>query len=295
MLKVRFAEMQRSVRKGLASGVTASANTNHSTLRATGGSAGLTATDDSAIIALQNIAAGTFGALGLGFTIGDLALSVLLEALETKGLVRTLSEPNLTALSGQEASFLAGGEYPVPVVDEEGGISIEYKPIGVELTFIPRVIDNGRINLELNAAVSSIDPDITVENDGFQVNAFRRRETTTTVEMREGESFAIAGLLQDDFRDTVGQLPGAGDVPVLGALFRSAEYDRAQTELVIIITPHLVSPVPSGSLASPTDRIRPPTENEIFLRGMTGGATLTGAAAEVARQDFQGSYGYVMD
>lgn len=295
MLKVRFAEMQRSVRKGLSSGVAFGGDGNHGFLRGAGGSASLRRGDAGGLGAVQNIATGTFGAVGLGFTIGDFAMSVLLEALESKGLVRTLSEPNLTALSGQEASFLAGGEYPVPVVDEDGGISIEYKPVGVELTFIPRVVDGGRINLELNAAVSSIDPDVTVENDRFQVNAFRRRETTTTVEMREGESFAIAGLLQDDFRDTVGQLPWVGDLPVLGTLFRSAEYERAQSELVIIITPHLVNPVPAGALSSPTDRIRPPTEGEFFLRGQTSGSTLTGAAAEVARQDFQGPYGYVMD
>jgi pilus assembly protein CpaC len=296
MLKVRFAEMQRSVRKGLASGLTAVALGDDAGLSAAAGTASLVpgtalGAGDSVV---QNVAPGTFGALGLGFTVGEVVLSVLLEALETKGLVRTLSEPNLTALSGQEASFLAGGEYPVPVVDEDGGITIDYKPIGVELTFVPRVIDNGRINLELNAAVSSIDPSITIQNDGFSVNAFRRRETTTTVEMRQGESFAIAGLLEDDFRDTVGQLPWAGDIPVLGTLFRSSEYERSQSELVIIVTPHLVAPVSGAALAMPTDRIRPPTEAEFFLRGQVG-APLAGAAAEVARQDFGGSYGYVMD
>jgi pilus assembly protein CpaC len=296
MLKVRFAEMQRSVRKGLASGLTAVSLGDDAGLSAAAGTASLVPGTGlgAGNSVVQNVAPGTFGALGLGFTVGEVVLSVLLEALETKGLVRTLSEPNLTALSGQEASFLAGGEYPVPVVDEDGGITIEYKPIGVELTFVPRVIDNGRINLELNAAVSSIDPSITVQNDGFSVNAFRRRETTTTVEMRQGESFAIAGLLEDDFRDTVGQLPWAGDIPVLGTLFRSSEYERSQSELVIIVTPHLVAPVSGAALAMPTDRIRPPTESEFFLRGRVG-APLTGAAAEVARQDFGGSYGYVMD
>lgn len=297
MLKVRFSEMQRSVRKGLSSSLSVVGTDHDIGVSALGGAGHLVDGSGPGLpgSVVQSISTDTFGALGLGFTMGEMALSVLLEALETKGLVRTLSEPNLTALSGQEASFLAGGEYPVPVVDDEGSVTIEYKPIGVELTFIPRVVDNGRINLELNAAVSSIDPDITVQNANFQVNAFRRRETTTTVEMREGESFAIAGLLQDDFRDTVGQLPWAGDIPVLGALFRSAEYERQQSELVIIITPHLVTPVKGAGFAMPSDRIRPPTERELFLDGRIDAPPLTGPAAEVARQDFQGSYGYVMD
>jgi pilus assembly protein CpaC len=234
------------------------------------------------------------GVLGVRFGSGGVEMGVLLEALESKGLVRTLAEPNLTALSGQEAKFLAGGEYPIPVVDDEGGISIEYKPFGVELAFTPRVVDGDIINLALNAAVSGIDSTITVQNDGFSVNAFKRRETETTVEMRDGESFAIAGLLQDEFRDNSGQVPWLGDVPILGALFRSADYKRNQSELVVIITPHLVSPTRGEALALPTDRVRPPTEADLFLFGKTA-ATGSGPAAEVAKQDYSGSYGYVME
>ena len=148
--------------------------------------------------------------------------------------MRFLAEPNLVALSGQEARFLAGGEYPVPVAQTDNRISVEFKPFGVELSFIPRVVDKDRINLQLNAAVSGIDPSITVEQSGISVNAFRRRETSTVVEMRDGESFAIAGLLQDDFEDLNSQVPWLGDVPVLGSLFRSASYQRSQSELVII-------------------------------------------------------------
>jgi len=154
------------------------------------------------------------------------------------------------------------------------------------------VVDGDIINLTLNAAVSGIDSTVTVQNGGFSVNAFKRRETETTVEMRDGESFAIAGLLQDDFRDLNGQVPWLGDIPVLGALFRSSEYQRSQSELVIIVTPHLVTPTRGEALALPTDRVRIPTEKELFLFGkVTGG----GAAGEVARQDFSGSYGYVME
>jgi pilus assembly protein CpaC len=222
----------------------------------------------------------------------------MLEALEAKGVVRTLAEPNLVALSGQEAKFLAGGEYPVPVSQQNSSITIEYKPFGVELNFIPRVVDGDLINLELEAAVSAIDGTNAVVLSDISINAFRRRETSTTVEMRDGESFAIAGLLMDDFTDRNAQVPWLGDVPVLGALFRSAEYQRQQSELVIIVTPHLVTPTRGEAFALPTDRVKPPSEKDLFLFGRVASDTARkprGAAAEVARQDFSGSYGYVMD
>ncbi len=167
----------------------------------------------------------------------------------------------------------------------------------MELNFVPRVVDGDLINIEMEAAVSSIDPTNSFTTGNFTIDAFRRRETSTTVEMRDGESFAIAGLLQDDFRDLNNQVPWLGDVPVLGALFRSAEYERAQTELVIIVTPHLVTPTRGEALALPTDRVQPPTERDLFLFGRVAAseAPTTGGASEVARQDFSGSYGYVMD
>jgi pilus assembly protein CpaC len=232
-----------------------------------------------------------------GFNAGAVQVGVLLEALESKGVVRTLAEPNLSALSGQEAKFLAGGEYPVPVSQNNDRITIEFKPFGIELNFVPRVLDDNIINLELAAAVSAIDPTNGFQQSSIKIDAFRRRETSTTVELRDGESFAIAGLLQDDFRDLNGQVPWLGDLPVLGALFRSAEYQRQQSELVIIVTAHLVTPTRGEALALPTDRIKPPSEAELFLFGRTEGSTraLSGGAGEVARQDFTGSYGYVMD
>lgn len=289
MLKVRFAEMQRSVAKDLSSSLAISGGNSVGVNAETGtwlnGDNGLS---NSAITARD----GVQGAMALGFTAGSLQFGVLLEALESKGVVRTLAEPNLTALSGQEAKFLAGGEYPIPVSDNDG-ITIEYKPFGVELNFTPVVVDGDIINLTINAAVSSIDSDVSIQTDGINVNAFQRRETSTTVEMRDGESFAIAGLLQDDFRDLNSQVPWLGDIPVLGALFRSADFRRDQSELVIIVTPHLVTPTRGRALALPTDRVRIPTEKELFLFGKVQGGS--GPAGEVARQDFNGSYGYVME
>ncbi len=299
MLKVRFAEMQRSVSKSLSSSIG---------LQGTGIGGDLGVAGGNGTLNNSGALGGAFtgaipasndnnGAILFGFNAGGLEVGILLEALEQKGVVRTLAEPNLTALSGQEAKFLAGGEYPVPVAQDNDSITVEYKPFGVELNFIPRVVDSDLINLELEAAVSSIDPSNGFNQNGFTIDAFKRRETSTTVEMRDGESFAIAGLLSDDFVDVNGQIPWLGDVPILGSLFRSAEYSRQQTELVIIVTPHLVTPTRGEALALPTDRVVPPTEKDLFLFGRVAGGTrdVKGAAGEVANQDFSGSYGYVLD
>ena len=295
MLKVRFAEMERTVSKALG----ASLAVNSTDVNGGTGS-GANLGGQSSILG-GNIPTNpdNTGTMLFGFNAGSVQVGVLLEALEQKGVVRTLAEPNLTALSGQEAKFLAGGEYPVPIAQDGGTITVEYKPFGVELNFIPRVVDKKLINLELKAAVSAIDDTnaVTVGN-GFSIDAFTRRETSTTVELRDGESFAIAGLLKDDFRDTSSRVPWLGDLPVLGALFRSADYQRSQSELVIIITAHLVTPTQGEALVLPTDRVTPPTERDLFLFGrMTGeeAQAMPGAAGEVAKQDFSGSYGYVME
>ncbi len=304
MLKVRFAEVNRSVFKSLSNGLTFAdvGAGGDGVLGALGSSSFEPATVggvDTAVPTLLFNPAFAGGQLALTETLGSVAIGALLEALETKDLVRTLAEPNLVALSGQEASFLAGGEFPVPAIDDEGQVSVDFKPFGIQLNFIPRVLDGRRINLELNAAVSEIDIGTTVTTvAGLSISGFSRRETQTTVEMLDGQSFAISGLLQDDFSDSVSQVPWLGDVPILGALFRSTNFQREQSELVVIITPHLVTPTSGETLALPTDRVRPPTEAELFLFGQTArpaGAPRSGAAAEVAKQDFTGSYGYVME
>jgi pilus assembly protein CpaC len=280
-LKVRFAEMSRSVTKELGS-----------SLSIVGSDFALTT---------NNRIPSASGQLGFGFGIDSVRFDVLLEALEAKGVVRTLAEPNLTALSGQAATFLAGGEVPIPVTTFDEGVptvSIDYRPFGVDLEFVPTVVDGDVINLQLAAEVSSIDATSGTSVNGTIVPGFDSRRTETTVELRDGQSFAIAGLLEDSFRDNLTQVPWIGDLPILGALFRSASYRREQTELVIIVLAHLVSPVHGDSLRLPTDRIRPPTENELFLYGqVVGGAPAIASTrgGEVARQDFSGNYGYVLD
>ncbi|EBA18542.1 bacterial type II/III secretion system protein [Roseobacter sp. SK209-2-6] len=287
MLKVRFAEMERSVSKTLSSSL-AFGNSGDVI-----GETGTWLDGNNGLGNPVQVTQGTEGAVAISFGAGSFRVGVLLEALEQKGIVRTLAEPNLSALSGQEASFLAGGEYPIPVVDADG-IGIEYKPFGIELDFIPRVVDQDVINLELEAVVSAIDPTTTVVQNGLTINGFTRRATSTTVELRDGESFAIAGLVQDEFTDSNGQVPWVGDIPIIGALFRSASYQREQTELVIIVSAHLVTPTRGEALTLPTDRVKPPSENELFLFGRTE-HNRSGPVNEVAGQDYNGSYGYVLD
>ncbi len=293
MLKVRFAEMQRSASKALRSNLSATGSGNN--IRTGQFLQPPTELPGGGLV--TPLSAGTFGAGAFGISIGAFEVTLLLEALERKGMTRTLAEPNLIALSGQEASFLAGGEYPVPSPGEDGEIRVEFKPFGVELNFVPRVVDGDLINLEMATAVSALDAANGIVAGGLNISGFTRREASTTVELRDGESFAIAGLLQDDFLDNNAQVPWLGDIPVLGALFRSADYQRSQSELVVIVTTHLVTPTRGEALALPTDRVKPPTEQELFLFGHVNGNVRkqTGAAGEVAKQDFSGSYGYVMD
>ena len=303
MLKVRFAEMQRSVAKQLSTSVGIGGAPGGDSLFGAGsntlidqdGNGGINLNgllDGNPNVGSTVITRPSNGLLLSRFRLGGLEANLLLEALESKGIVRTLAEPNLVAISGQDADFLAGGEYPIPIV-EDGSVKVEYRPFGVQLLFKPTVVGKDLINLELGAIVSAIDTTVAVQTNGITVNGFSVRRANTTVELRDGESFAIAGLLQDDFTDLVGQVPWLGDVPILGSLFRSTEFERRQSELVIIVTAHLVTPTDGRALALPTDRMRIPTERELFLFGKVEGRQ--GAAGQVARQDLQGSIGYVVE
>jgi pilus assembly protein CpaC len=214
-----------------------------------------------------------FGVAVANLASNGASLDVLLTALETKGLVRQLAEPDLIALSGDTASFLAGGEYPVPAVQpgSAGGvpvITVQYQPFGVQLAFTPTVLDNGIINLRLAPSVSELNFAQAVTISGFNVPSINKREARTTVELRDGQSFSIAGLLQSNNRRNISQLPWIGSVPVLGALFSSKEFQETETDLVVVITPHLVAPaVPGQELASPLDNHLPTNDVDFFLMG----------------------------
>jgi pilus assembly protein CpaC len=224
---------------------------------------------------LLSAAGGPFGRIlaNLYSNSNGTTVDVLITALETKGLVRRLAEPNLVALSGDAARFLAGGEYPVPVPASTpaGGIptiAIEYKKFGVQLAFVPTVLSRGVINLRIEPSVSELDFATTVQIGGTIVPSLITRDARTTVELRDGQSFAVAGLLQTRNAKDLQQLPWLGSVPVLGALFRSSAFLQNETELVIIVTPRLVAPaVPGQQLATPFDSRLNSNDLDFFLNG----------------------------
>jgi pilus assembly protein CpaC len=191
--------------------------------------------------------------------------------------VTTLAQPTLIALSGETASFLAGGEFPVPVVQNAGGgnggtaaaYTVQWKPFGVSLAFTPTVLADGVINLAVAPEVSSIDPSASIVINGLSIPGIQTRRAKTVVELRDGESFALAGLIRKDFQDTIRQVPLLGSLPIIGALFRSTGFQHSQSELVMIVTPRLVRPVPAGALKVPTDRVGPPNEANLLLNGQT--------------------------
>lgn len=205
-------------------------------------------------------------------TIGRTRIDTSIEALEEKGIVRTLAKPNLVSMSGETASFLAGGEFPIPVRAEDGEITVEFRQFGVSLAFTPTVLDDAVINLKVVPEVSQLDPTNTVRIGGVEVPGLRVRRVNTTIELRNSQSFAIAGLLQNDSSDRKVQTPWLGDIPVIGSLFRSTRYQNSETELVIIVTPRLVQPVPDiQQLATPLDGTSEPNAYERFLTGKLEG------------------------
>jgi pilus assembly protein CpaC len=205
-------------------------------------------------------------------TSSGVSVDALITALEEKGLVRRLAEPNLIALSGDAARFLAGGEFPVPIPNTTTNgfptVTIEFKKFGVELAFVPTVLSRGVINLRVEPSVSELDFTNAVQIQGTTVPALTVRDARTTVELRDGQSFAIAGLLQTRNQEAISQVPWIGSVPVLGTLFRSSSYQQQETDLVIIVTPRLVAPaVPGQPLASPLDSRLPANDVDFFLNG----------------------------
>jgi pilus assembly protein CpaC len=222
---------------------------------------------------VTNIANGTtlggFGRL-LGLDIGS-----ALDLAERDGLVTTLSQPNLTALSGETAEFLAGGEFPIPLSQGLGTTTIEYKKYGVSLAYTPTVLSNGRISIRVRPEVSELSAQGAITLNGFQVPALTVRRAETTVELGSGQSFMIAGLLSNNAQNTLDKAPGVGDLPILGNLFRSTEFRKGQTELVIVVTPYLVNPVDDSEIHLPTDGFRAPNAGEQMLlnaenRGVSG-------------------------
>ncbi|MFN3468160.1 MAG: type II and III secretion system protein family protein [Novosphingobium sp.] len=224
--------------------------------------------------AVSSVADGTTIS-GMGKLLG-LDLLGALDAGETLGLVTTLSEPNLTAISGETADFLAGGEYPIPVPQGLGTTAIEFRRYGVSLAYTPTVLSNGRISLRVRPEVSELTGTGALKLENAEIPALTVRRAETTVELGSGQSFMIAGLLSNGSQNTLTKMPGAGDVPILGSLFRSTRYRKGETELVIVVTPYLVNPVNASDIKLPTDGFQNPNELQRLLGnmendGVTGG------------------------
>ncbi len=270
LLEVRFAEVQRGAVQAL--GINS---------LAFGGTARNTFTPEGVLTPGGRVVGPGTGVSGAITTTVQLpGFAVNFQALERQGLIRTLAQPNIIALSGETANFLAGGEFPVPTgVTQNGQITIEFKQFGVALAFTPTLLEDGMINLLVAPEVSSLDPAAGIDLNSFRIPGLKVRRARTTLELRDGQTFALAGLIQNDFRDTINRVPLLGRIPILGALFRSSGFERLETELVILVTPRLVRPVAAGGgLEVPTDKTHEPTDGEFFLLGMDSRAGPGGPA-----------------
>lgn len=252
MLEVRFLEASRSAIREIGFGNSIDAND----FQTSTGSGTVSGLAEKTVALFTNV--------------GGENIDIQIRALEEKGVIRTLAEPNLVALSGDTASFLAGGEFPIPVGARDNEITIEFKKFGVSLDFTPTVLGDGLVNLRVRPEVSSIDRANGIRASNIEIPGISVRRADTTVELHDGQAFAVAGLLQNNYSNDVRQTPWLGNVPVLGSLFSSKRFQRNESELVIIITPRLVQPAPHpDQLTSPLDAFAEPSETDFFLLGKT--------------------------
>lgn len=290
MLQVKVAEIQRNITKSFGFRPFLSVGKTNSATNPTG----------FTLSPLDSVNFSNFAVAAARAVSGNFAIAETIDALEEKGAAKILAEPNLIAMSGDTANFLAGGEFPIPLVTQSGTVggvaqvTVDFKQFGISLAFTPTVVDKDLINLIVAPEVSQLDKTNSVTLNGFVIPGINTRRAKTTVELRDGQSFAIAGLISSDFTDTLRGVPGLADVPVLGALFHSSEYQRNETELVIIVTPKLVHPALAETLVAPTDSFVPPSDTEIFLMNhaenpdsglprATSGGGLTGKYGHIIR------------
>jgi pilus assembly protein CpaC len=205
------------------------------------------------------------------FLSGSSTVTGFIDALKENGLVKILAEPTLVTLSGQEARFLAGGEFPVPVPQQFNVITIEFKQFGVGLSFTPTILSNDKISMRVAPEVSDLDFSTAVQLGGFVVPGLTVRRASTVIELADGQSFAIAGLLRETVREDISKFPVLGDIPILGALFRSTSFQKNETDLIIIVTPHLVKPLDMTKQTLPTDLYIEPNDFEWYLLGTLEG------------------------
>lgn len=235
---------------------------------------------------------GNSGPFG-GALLGNSCLSHTMRALERNGLIKTLAEPNLTAVSGESAKFLAGGEYPIPVSDSDGGISVTYKEFGVGVAFTPTVLSEGRISLKIETEVSELTNIGAVTLVGATIPALKKRQAKSTVELPSGGSLALAGLISEDTRQNIDGFPGLKDVPVLGTLFRSRDFIKSETELVVIVTPYMVRPTSRKELGRPIDGLAISSDMKANFLGHLNRIYGKGSAAPAG--DLKGDYGFIVE
>lgn len=241
----------------------------------------------------------------VNYSTDNFSIRGYFDALKANGLVRTLAEPTLTCVSGESADFLVGGEIPIPIPQALGNIAIEFKPFGIGLSFTPTVMSSGLINLQVSPEVSELDYARKAEIKGFMIPAITTRRASTVVDLADGQSFAIAGLISDQLRENSNRFPGLGDVPILGSLFRSTDYEKHKTELVIIVTAHLAKPLDMDKQTLPTDGFKEADDFEFYMLGLLEGTkddssvqqateAQTAQAGSVVRPEsgFDGQFGH---
>ncbi|MEM9030505.1 MAG: type II and III secretion system protein family protein [Pseudomonadota bacterium] len=312
MLRVKIVEVQRSILKQFGINLGATINSgNLLTSLLTENALPLTAAQGLGTLPVPGIENGlvslynngpnnangdpTFGTSGLtgAYTSGADRVGYTIRALERNGVVKTLAEPNMTAVSGETANFLAGGEYPVPIIDSDGRLNVTFKEFGVGLAFTPTVMSEGRISLKIDSEVSELSNDGAVTLSNIQIPALTKRSAKTTVELPSGGSFAIAGLISEDMRRNVDGFPGLKDLPVLGTLFRSNDFIKSESELVVIVTPYMVRPTAKRKLAAPGQGLLPATDRRGNFMGHLN--RIYGRGDALPDGGLKGDYGFIVE
>jgi pilus assembly protein CpaC len=316
MLRVVVAEVQRSLLKQFGVNLGAAINSgNFSTAILTENALPLTAAAGLGTLPLPGIAtigaaAGSLGLYNKGptnpasmpygnsgadaiWSSSDTTITKAVRALERDGLIKTLAEPNLTAISGESAKFLAGGEFPIPLVDSQGQTTVTYKEFGVGIAFTPTVLSEGRISLKIETEVSELTDLGAVTLNFISIPALKKRQANSTIELPSGGSLALAGLITDGVRQNIDGFPGLKDLPVLGTLFRSRDFIKQESELVVIVTPYLVKPVARQDLARPLDGLAEASDRKANFLGYLNKIYGTESVAPVG--DLKGDYGFIVE
>jgi pilus assembly protein CpaC len=293
MLEVRVAEMKRSLANRLGFNLGGATGDTAFGVTTLGGLTQVVKPSDAhLLVGLVGLLVSPAVNALFRFSTGSVSWTAFIDALNQDGLAKVLAEPTLITLSGQTATFLAGGEYPIPVPQGLGTVAIEFKPFGVSLSFTPTVLSRKKISIQVAPEVSELDFSVAQRLEGFIIPGLTTRRTSTVVELGDGQSFAIAGLLQETIKEQISKVPFLGDIPILGALFRSSEFQKNETELIIIATPRIVKPLDTASQPLPGDHFVEPSYREFLLEGLLEGRARDNLAPIQGEMD--GDFGHSM-